>query len=260
MTTQRLRDNRFKGAALTSLFIVLSFKSCIVSAQSSREALDKIYNEEVKAKEDSIKKLNPRKFPRFIGGELSLTHTQYLLKSRISELSAMPVGLLGTNLGGLWGNSMGKIKADAGMYYSDTNVPYTIDMLQASCSSSIYFLRIKKVKYHTIEPYASIGFSFQKNTYRGNYLATAENGTSIESSNYSNSDSPILGRTGHGIMNTSLGVEFQLESENNLFIHLFAEVGYGVAFASHSSRKEFQGTAPAHLTSFSLGINFGIIK
>jgi hypothetical protein len=259
MTTHRLRDNSFKGVVLASLFIVLSFKSCIVAAQSSRQVLDKIYHEKAKTLEDSIKKLNPRKFPRFIGGELSLTHSQYSLKSKIPQLSSMTVGFLGTNVGGMWGNAMGKIKANGGMYYSDANVPYNIDMIQASCSSNIYFLRIKKLKYHTLEPYASIGFSFQKNTYRGNYLATAQNNTPVET-NYSSSDSPILGRTSHGIMNTALGVEFQLESESNVFIHLFAEVGYGVALVSSSSRKEFKGTAPVNLTSFSLGINFGILK
>jgi len=259
MTTHRLRDNSFKGVIISSLFIILSFKSCTVSAQSSREALDKILYKKVKTLEDSIKKLNPRKFPIYFGGELSLTHTQYELKSKLPQLSNLPVAFLGTNLGGVLGNPMGKVKANAGLYYSDDSVPYTIDMLQAAVSTSVYFLRLNKVKYHTIEPYASIGFSFQKSTFRGNYLATDDNNAPIDS-NYSTSDSPVLGRTGHGIMNMALGVEFQLESEANLFIHLFAEAGYGVALASTSSRKEFQGTAPSSISSFSLGINFGILK
>jgi hypothetical protein len=58
----------------------------------------------------------------------------------------------------------------------------------------------------------------------------------------------------------SLGIEYQLENNNDLFIHLFAEVGYGFALASNASRRDFKGTAPTNLSSISIGINCGILK
>jgi hypothetical protein len=259
MTTHRFKDNSFKGVVISGLFIVLSFKSCFVSAQSSREVLDKITYQKVTALEDSIKKSHPKKFPTYVGGELSLTHYQYALKSKIGELSNLPVSFLGTNVGAVWGNPVGKSKASAGMYYSDASVPYTIEMLQASISTSVYFLRLHKVKYHALEPYASIGLTFQKNSYRGNYLSTDQNNNPVQS-NSSSSDAPLLGRTNHELVNTALGVEYQLESSNKLFIHLFAEVGYAFEVASGSTRKDFNGTSPTNLSSFSVGISFGSFR
>jgi len=258
MTTQRLRDNSFKGVIISSLFILLSFRSCVVTAQSSIDARDKNIFQKVKVLEDSIKKLHPRKFPKYVGGELSLTHYQYSLKSKIGELSKLPVSFLGTNIGGVWGNPIRKTKANAGLYYSDASVPYTIEMVQASISTSVYFLRLKKVKYHTVEPYASIGLTFQKNTYRGNYLSTDQNNNPTQSS--SSSDAPLLGRTNHELVNAALGVEYQLESPNYLFVHLFAEVGYSFAVASGSTRKDFNGTSPTNLSSFSIGVSFGTFR
>jgi hypothetical protein len=75
-------------------------------------------------------------------------------------------------------------------------------MPQAGFSTSVYFLRFKKVKYHALEPYASIGLTFQRNTYRGNYLATDQNNNPVQS-NYSNSDDQLLGRTTHENCNFS---------------------------------------------------------
>src|SRR6185436_669787 len=87
MTTHRYNDNSFKGAMIVCLFTILILKSCIVDAQSSRSAVDQTIFRKVNAWEDSIKKLNPRKFPKYFGGELSLTHPQYILKSKINQLS-----------------------------------------------------------------------------------------------------------------------------------------------------------------------------
>jgi len=135
MTTDRFSDNDLKGAVLFCLFIVLSLRSCL-DGQSSRDALHEIFLNKAKAREDSVKKLNSRKFSNYLGGEPSITHPQYLLKSKVSQLSNVPVRFLGTNLGGILGNTMGKVKANVGKYYPDSSVDTTLINL-TSFSSGI---------------------------------------------------------------------------------------------------------------------------
>lgn len=260
MTTHRLNDNSFKGVIIICLFIILSLKSMISNAQSSRDAQDKAIYQKVKVLDDSIRKLNPRKFPVYIGGELSLSVPQYSLKSNISALAGMPVNFLGTNVAGVIGNPAGKIKASVGMYYSGSSVPYEIGMTQGSISASAYLLRLKEVSYHTFEPYVNMGLSYQATKFFGSYLPVAENGTSTQSTNYSSTDSPLLGKAGFTIMNVAAGVEYQLESNNNLFIHLFAEASYGMMINAHSSNTAFNGTTIVNPSAITVGINCGILK
>jgi hypothetical protein len=260
MTARRIQDNSIKGLILFSLFVALSLKSLIVGAQSSRDILDGVISKKVKAWHDSVRKLRSKKSPTYLGGELSLSFPQYNLKSQIAELAGLHVSYIGTNLGGMVGSPIGKLKANVGMYYSNPSVPYTIDMMQGSLAASVYVLRLKKVKYHSFEPYAGVGFTYQGTKFYGNYLPFTDNGISTQTTNYSVTDPPLLGKTGFALLNLTTGVEYQLESTCNLFIHLFAEVNYGVAVSSAASNHSFSGTAPASPASVSVGINFGILK
>src|SRR6478736_9710665 len=126
MTTQINRSS-IKGLILLALFTVLILNSCKAKAQSHREVLDLQIAEKVKAWEDSMLRLNPAKNPTYLGGEISLAVPQYKLNSNISHLSGMKAGFMGVNLGGVLANQLGKLKANAGMYYSNSSVPYTID-------------------------------------------------------------------------------------------------------------------------------------
>lgn len=260
MTTLILiRNNSIKGLILFCLFTIMILNSCMVNAQSSREILDRIIYNKVNTWNDSVRKLSPRKFPRYFGGELSISVPQYILKSDVAALAGMHVSFIGTNLGGVMATTIAKLKANAGMYYSNPSVPCNIGMLQGSISASVYFLRLRKVTYHNFEPYASVGFTYQRNSYYGYYLPTSENGAVVQT-NYSSTEQPLLGRTGFTMMNVGAGIEYQLQSENNLFIHLFAEVNYGFLVASNASIQAFKGTTPNNQSSISFGINLGILK
>jgi len=241
------------------LFAILTLKSCIVNAQSSLGPLDNLISKKAKAWDDSVKKLKPKKTTIYLGGEMSLAFAQYSLKSRISALEGLHVNYIGTNLGGVVGNSIGKIKANVGLYYSEPSVPYTMEMFQGAIAGTLYILRVNKLKYHSFEPYVTLGLARQQTKFYGNYLPVTENGI-VPPANYSAAEQPLLGKAGFTQLNTSVGVEYQLTSCNTTFVHLFAEVGYGVSISSRASNQAFVGTRLSNPTTFLLGINFGIIK
>ena len=253
----QLKPNSFKGLILLSLFSIVSLK---VSAQSHREIVDNEIVANMIAYQDSIGKLKTKKFPVYVGGELSLSVPQYTLKSDIPALAGLRVNFLGTNIGGVISNPMGKIKANAGLYYSGNSVPHEMDMAQGSLSASAYVLRLKEVTYHTVEPYVTIGVSYQGTKFRGRYLPISENGSSTQDANYSSTEQPLLGRTGFTLVNIVAGIEYQLESINDSFIHLFAEAGYGTMVHASSSNHAFNSTTIMGPSTITLGINFGILK
>jgi hypothetical protein len=261
MSQGRMRENGIKGMIILAMFIVLSLKSCMLRAQSSsRELIDRKIYLRVQAWEDSMKNLKPHKKSVYLGGELSLAFPQSNLKSKISQLNGLRMSYIGTNLGGVLANAIGKIKANVGMYYSEPSVPYTMNMLQGGVSANVYPLRLKNRTYHRFEPYVQAGVSYQQTKYFGTYLLSDNNNTSTTPYNYSTTEQPLLGRTGFTQMNMAAGVEYQLEDNNNVFIHLFAEVGYGKGINSTASNRSFAGTTTANPMWVSLGINFGIIK
>lgn len=259
MTARRIKENSIKGLLLFSLFSALSLKSCSVSAQSSRDARDLQIYEKVQSWKDSVRKLNPRKRPIYLGGEVSLAFPQYDLKSNIAQLNGLHVNYIGTNLGGVLANPITKLKANVGMYYSGSSVPYTMNLLQAGASASVYLLRLKQVTYHSFEPYATIGFTYQQTKFYGNYLPTDENNRSTQG-NYSTTEAPLLGRIASDQMNIGAGVEYQLESSNDKFMHFFAEINYGVQLSQHASTTHFSGTNIANSTSITVGVSLGILK
>ena len=240
------------------LFTVLSIKSCAVHAQSSRNSHDDLISKSVKAWDDNVRRLKPRT-PVYLGAEISLAFPQYSLKSRIAALDGLRVNYIGTNLGGVIGNAVGKLKANVGLYYSEPSVPYTMEMLQGAMAGTLYILRLNKVKHRSFEPYISLGLARQQTKFYGNYLPSTDDGLAT-STNYSATEQPLLGKTGSTQINTGVGVEYQFETCAATFIHLFAEIDYSVLISSHASNQAFSGTRQSNPTSFSLGINFGISK
>ncbi|HCW08251.1 MAG TPA: hypothetical protein DGG95_12895 [Cytophagales bacterium] len=236
--------------------MVFAFGS--LKAQSSRQAIDQKFTLKIQRWEDSVRRLKAKRMPVYVGGSLSLAFPQNTLKSRIEALNGLRVSYTGTNLGGVLGTQLLKLKANAGLYYSDASVPYDMQMWQCSLASSIYILRLKEIKYHTLEPYFNLGLAHQSTKFYGNYLA-GENGAPTNS-NYSSTDQPLLNVSQYNQMNAGVGVEYQLESSNRMFVHLFAEMNYGLLISSRANTAAFNKTVTQNPTSITLGINFGIIK
>jgi len=257
MTAGRLRDNSIKGLMLFSLFIAMSIKSCVVNAQSSRELRDVQIRSRVQAWEDSVRKSTPSKHPMYLGGEITMAFPQYQLRSHINQLDGLKVSYIGSTVGGVLANDIGKLKANGGLFYSEPTVPYSMTMLQGAVSASVYVLRLKEVKFRTFEPYVLAGLAYQQTKYYGTYLFTPEQTASY---NFSTTEAPLMGRTGFTQMNVGGGVEYQLESCQNLFIHLFAECRYGIPVSGQASNASFAGTKALNPMTFSVGINFGICK
>jgi hypothetical protein len=254
MTHGKMRDNGVKGLMLLILLIVLATKSSTLTAQSTRIVREDTIASNPYNLEDSVLRLLPA--PKLYKGlELSMGFPNYLLKSNIAQLNGLHVNYIGTNVGTVLANPFGKVKANIGAYWSEPSVPYTMNMLQGGISGSIYLLRLKKVKYHSFEPYVVAGLVFQQTKYYGTYLLNAEN-----ASNYSAGNQPVVGKTGYSQLNAGLGVEYQLVNDDNQFIHVFTELSYGMPLFWSASNQSLSGTRASNPATISMGINFGICK
>jgi hypothetical protein len=192
------------------------------------------------------------------GYEISQGVSQSTLQSGIPQLNKLKMTYLGTNLGLVVASPYAKLKAIVGYYGSESSVPYTMNMVQASVSGGVYPLRLLREKYHTFEPYAVGGLAYQHTWFYGTYLPNLDN--TSPKYNYSSAREPLLGKTGITQLNLGLGLEYQLMSNEIVFIHLFAEMNYSVPILCTASSVVFSGTIPANPTMITLGINFGIIK
>lgn len=229
-------------------------------AQPSRRALDSLYAKKAQQWDDSVGKLRAAHNPIYLGGSLSLTVPQYVLKSSIAAINGMNVSYIGSNVGGVVANKIGKLKADVGLFYSNPSVPFNMEMTQASLSGSIYILRLANSNrpYHTFEPYTKLSVATQFTKFYGTYLPS-QDGTP-QSPNYSSTDQPLLNTSRINQVVAGVGVEYQLENCKNQFIHLFAEVTYGLLTTTKANNVAFNNTGITNPTTVSVGINFGIIK
>ncbi len=196
----------------------------------------------------------PRKYPVYRGFEIALGFPSYTLQSSIPQLNHLQTTFIGSTLGGVFANQIGKVKANVGMFYSGSSVPYTIDMLQGGVSANLYLLRLKQIKFHSIEPYAAVGVSHQQAKFYGTYLDQGAY------SNNSTADEPLLGRAGWTQMSIGTGVEFQLENDHYQCIHLFTELCYGVPFQFDRSKGPFAKTRNQNPWWISVGIHVGMSK
>lgn len=250
---RRLEGNSIKGMVIVILFLFLSLKSCLVKGKALPASIKEYgYTADPHLLTDSASK-KPNK-PFYLGYELALARPIYTLKSNISELDRLRVGNLGVIVGGVAANKFGKLNVHAGMYYSDASLPYSFDLFTGGLSVSMYLLRVGIPKYHTVEPYIIGGISQQHVKFYGNYLD--ENGKH----NYSTSEEQFLGKGVTTQFNAGLGAEYQLENDEGNFIHLFAEVAFGVPVAMQGTRDVFDRTHITNPVSISVGISFGKIK
>ncbi len=258
MKTQRLRDNSIKGLILLNILIIFSVKSCIVNAQTFREAKDHIIRERVKIWEDSIAKLKAKK-PLYIGGEVAFTSLQSTLISSVDRLNGLHTSFLGTRISAVVANERGKIRVSGGMYYSSPSMPYTLDIMRGGLSANLYLLRLRTIKYHTIEPYVILGITRQQLNFYGVNLLGQDPGAVNTNVNYSVSDPPLAGSISMNQISSGIGFEYQLESEKR-FIHPFTEVSYVTPILWSSSKEVLAGTRLSNPLQISLGISVGIIK
>ena len=196
--------------------------------------------------------------PIYKGCEISLAVPQYTLKSTIPNLNDLRMTFLGANLGFVLASPLAKFKTTIGYYESEPSVPYTMTMIQWSLSGGIYPLRLLGAKYHTIEPYTSVGIAYQHTWFYGTYLPNLD--VTQPTYNYSSACEPMLGKTGLTQFNLAIGLEYQLMSHKIVFAHLFAEMNYGFPVLWSASNVAFSGTRASKATMITVGINFGIIK
>jgi hypothetical protein len=223
----RLTDNALKGIFIVVLFFSLLLHSCQANAQTQ---------------------------PRYVGYEVSMSLPSHRVISNIPQISNMYVSYFGMQVGGVMAIPQVKLKATAGLHYSSANLPYSFDLLSGSLSARVYPLRIKNIRYHTLEPYVVGGIHQYHTKYFGTYLSKDEQ------INYSRGDEKLLGRTNSTMLMGGVGLEYQLENDSQNFIHFFTEFNYGSAINNSASTYEFENTKFKSSCSIVFGINFGIIK
>jgi hypothetical protein len=179
------------------------------------------------------------------------------LKSSIDRLDGISLTFMGASAGVVMGTPVGKLKGSMGLYYSEPSVPYDIDMIQGSLTSNLYLLRLREVKYHTIEPYSIVGISRQRTRFYGSNLMGPENDR--VRSNNSISDPPLAGIVGFTNLNLGSGLEYQLENRSE-FIHFYAEFTYGIPLSQQANKPYFADTTISNPMAITVGINFGKIK
>lgn len=244
-------SHTIKEATLAVLFVIVAIAA---SAQSQRAGKDVLLYEKVQRLGDSIDNLNLKKIPLYLGYEISFAFPQYQIQSNISQLNNVRASFSGGAVGGVFANQKGKIKANVGLYYSDASVPYSIDVFRTSITSSVYLLRLKESKHHTIEPYSVIGVSHQMNRFFGHYLDNTVR------KNYSVANEPLLGTVSTTQVSFGGGLEYQLENDRHKFIHFFTEFTYSKNINTTSSNTSFSGTKISDPLLITVGLNFGIIK
>lgn len=247
---RRLEENSIKGWLIVILFLFLSLKSCGQSKTSYGR--ENGYEASGYTLADSVIEKTDK--PLYLGYELALGTPVYTLKSDLTELNNLRVSNLGVIVGGVAANKFGKLKVNAGLYYSDASLPYSFDLFTGGVSANVYLLRIGNARYRTVEPYFVGSITQQHIKFYGNYLD--QNGTR----NYSTSEEQFLGREITTQFNVGLGAEYQLENDHGDFIHLFAEVACGVPVATQCTREVFDRTHIINPVSISVGISFGKIK
>lgn len=250
---KRLQANSIKGWLIVILFLFLSLKSCVIRGQAlTLDNQEQGYTASGHVPADSTGEKGAN--PVYLGYELGVGTATYTLKSDLTQLNNLRVGNLGFIVGGVVANEFGKLKGNAGFYYSDASVPYSFDLFTARLSANVYLLRLGGAQYHTVEPYFVGSIAQQHIKFYGSYLD--QNSTH----NYSVSEEQFLGREITTQVNAGFGAEYQLESDQGNFIHLFAEVTYGVPVAKRSTREVFNRTHIINPVAISVGICFGKIK
>src|SRR5687768_3177659 len=129
----KLEENSIKGCLIVILFLFLSLKSCIAKGDTMT-----FHNQEYGYEthryllNDSASKKTDK--PLYLGYELALGTPAYTLKSDLSQLNHLRVSNLGVIVGGVAGNKFGKLKVNAGLYYSNASLPYSFDLFTGSLS------------------------------------------------------------------------------------------------------------------------------
>ena len=252
---QRIVVGIIKIALVFVMSTVLAILPCMSQSKPERNEMDNSVRTRIISWEDSLSRLKSRTRPVYVGLEVSMGAPRYRINSNIEDLHNLSVNYFGGMVGGVLANPIGKIKSGIGIYYSGDNVPYTFDLLAANLSVNLYLLRIKEVKYHTLEPYIFAGVSQMKNKLYGYYLSDPS-----AKINRSSSEEPYYG----SVMSTHLligtGVEYQLECDTRNFIHLYAEISYGNNVRTSVTRDALSDSAIPNSLWITLGVSFGKFK
>lgn len=231
--------------------VCLSFVD--VNSQERRVLTDKTY-QIIKAWKGGERKLNPNNYPSYFGIDISAGVPQFIFESDIQQLNKVNASFFGPALGVMWATPVVKMRAQAGIFLNDSSVPHTMTLFQECLSGNLYLLRMFNVKFRTLEPYLSTGFSFRQTLLFGNFLekeSTANNSTMHEK---------MLGTINSLPLNFGGGIEYQLQDFHHHFIHIYGEINYTFPLTQSATNAALSNTKLTNGLMFSLGFGLGIVK
>ena len=236
----RYQTNAHTGLILWAFLFVLFFYSIATDAQVLTE--------------DQSVETYDRTDGTFIGYSISVGSQTYAISSDLSKLHGIRLRREGGTVGFVLGNNYGAIKPTVGLFYSAPSAAYSIDALEVGLAGYLYFLRSATGKNRAFEPYLSLATKEVRSTFYGHFL------DSHSGKNKSVSRDELFGRLKSMQGFVGLGVEYQLRSLENHFLHFFAEARYGMTMNESASTAVLRRTRTDDATSFTVGVNFGKIR
>ena len=185
---------------------------------------------------------------------MSMSVRNMVLDSDIPELRQLVVRQVGANVGGVWGNSIVKVRPRVGLFYSDGSVPHTIDMAELAVAGNFYILKKFNKRERRVEPYLVGNISYQGMKFFGSYLDRDVR------ANYSVTKEKMLGRVDAVRATAGIGGEIQLWSSAGQFIHFYSEVLTGASVHTMGSNESFDDTFSRRPVRLTIGMAVGFGK
>lgn len=201
---------------------------------------------------------NGKGFPRlrrpyYFGYEFGVGVQHQMLQGAMHSKDEMCAVSGGLTLGVKLANRRVAVRPHVGLYYADGSGPCSLDVLEGGATGQVYFLRLGRIKSHTLEPYTLASVFYQRTAFCG----VQSSGTQT---NYSVSDESKLGAVRWVNGSVGLGVEYQLENDDFQFLHFFLEGRYGMPFMMSRSNETFATTSGNNLMNVAFGVSFGKIR
>ena len=201
-----------------------------------------------------IRSFFEKKEGSYFGYEIAMGYKAATIHSDLHQLNSLRNGQINTTLGIVFLNSVGKLRANIGMSYSDNHVPYSINSAEVGVMSNLYLLRLMHLKSGLVEPYLVGRLGYQRAKFFGMYLSKED------IVNYSQCDLPAIGHIGWANALAGVGADLRIAGDHLYFVHLFGEVMSGANFLNSSSNEDLSGTSAKRPFRATLGIAFGLTR
>jgi hypothetical protein len=199
------------------------------------------------AQRKSYNRTNRRDIYLGFGGSFGV-RSQKVQASNYSEINNTPIVQEGGSGTIVTGNSIARLKLEAGFYFSSANMLHTNDLVELAALVNIYPLQLISQGNKTIEPYLIAGVTKSKQKFYGFYHMDES-----QVVNYSVTIEPFVGNLVSTQATFGTGLEWHLRDDHS-FVHIFAEAKYSKSLSAKSTELLNNTTLDGQLM-----VNLGIV-